>query len=164
MKKGEERMDDRERKPDNRNNKKRNYQLYIILAIVAAVTVALITGLDSLVKKSTTKKVTYDEFVEAVEEGKVDSVKISSARVTFTLTDDLRMTYYTPYLPDSNLLPMLNGRIYTKINSSIAEPELSSVPVYSSICIDLDFDGIFYAPYRRRFRRHDGHWKGEHSN
>ena len=101
-------MDDRERKPDNRNNKKRNYQLYIILAIVAAVTVALITGLDSLVKKSTTKKVTYDEFVEAVEEGKVDSVKISSARVTFTLTDDLRMTYYTPYLPDSNLLPMLN--------------------------------------------------------
>ena len=61
-------MDDRERKPDNRNNKKRNYQLYIILAIVAAVTVALITGLDSLVKKSTTKKVTYDEFVEAVEE------------------------------------------------------------------------------------------------
>ena len=72
MKKGERRMDDRERKPDNRNNKKRNYQLYIILAIVAAVTVALITGLDSLVKKSTTKKVTYDEFVEAVEEGKVD--------------------------------------------------------------------------------------------
>lgn len=56
MKKGEERMDDRERKPDNRNNKKRNYQLYIILAIVAAVTVALITGLDSLVKKSTTKR------------------------------------------------------------------------------------------------------------
>ena len=45
-------MDDRERKPDNRNNKKRNYQLYVILAIVAAVTVALITGLDSLVKKS----------------------------------------------------------------------------------------------------------------
>ena len=60
-------MDDRERKPDNRNNKKRNYQLYIILAIVAAVTVALITGLDSLVKKSTTKKVTYDEFVENVK-------------------------------------------------------------------------------------------------
>jgi cell division protease FtsH len=120
MKKGEERMDDRERKPDNRNNKKRNYQLYVILAIVAAVTVALITGLDSLVKKSTTKKVTYDEFVEAVEEGKVDSVKISSARVTFTLTDDLRMTYYTPYLPDSNLLPMLNeaGVEYTGTEDS----------------------------------------------
>lgn len=113
-------MDDRERKPDNRNNKKRNYQLYVILAIVAAVTVALITGLDSLVKKSTTKKVTYDEFVEAVEEGKVDSVKISSARVTFTLTDDLRMTYYTPYLPDSNLLPMLNeaGVEYTGTEDS----------------------------------------------
>ena len=67
MKKGEERMDDRERKPDNRNNKKRNYQLYVILAIVAAVTVALITGLDSLVKKSTTKKkVRIDEFCGAV--------------------------------------------------------------------------------------------------
>ncbi len=36
MKKGEERMDDRERKPDNRNNKKRNYQLYVILAIVSS--------------------------------------------------------------------------------------------------------------------------------
>ena len=125
-------MDDRERKPDNRNNKKRNYQLYIILAIVAAVTVALITGLDSLVKKSTTKKVTYDEFVEAVEEGKVDSVKISSARVTFTLTDDLRMTYYTPYLPDSNLLPMLNeaGVEYTGTEDSSGSAILEFILVY----------------------------------
>lgn len=125
-------MDDRERKPDNRNNKKRNYQLYIILAIVAAVTVALITGLDSLVKKSTTKKVTYDEFVEAVEEGKVDSVKISSARVTFTLTDDLRMTYYTPYLPDSNLLPMLNeaGVEYTGTEDSSGSAILEFIFVY----------------------------------
>ena len=125
-------MDDRERKPDNRNNKKRNYQLYIILAIVAAVTVALITGLDSLVKKSTTKKVTYDEFVEAVEEGKVDSVKISSARVTFTLTDDLRMTYYTPYLPDSNILPMLNeaGVEYTGTEDSSGSAILEFILVY----------------------------------
>lgn len=125
-------MDDRERKTDNRNNKKRNYQLYIILAIVAAVTVALITGLDSLVKKSTTKKVTYDEFVEAVEEGKVDSVKISSARVTFTLTDDLRMTYYTPYLPDSNLLPMLNeaGVEYTGTEDSSGSAILEFILVY----------------------------------
>lgn len=125
-------MDDRERKPDNRNNKKRNYQLYIILAIVSAVTVALITGLDSLVKKSTTKKVTYDEFVEAVEEGKVDSVKISSARVTFTLTDDLRMTYYTPYLPDSNLLPMLNeaGVEYTGTEDSSGSAILEFILVY----------------------------------
>lgn len=125
-------MDDRQRKPDNRNNKKRNYQLYIILAIVAAVTVALITGLDSLVKKSTTKKVTYDEFVEAVEEGKVDSVKISSARVTFTLTDDLRMTYYTPYLPDSNLLPMLNeaGVEYTGTEDSSGSAILEFILVY----------------------------------
>ena len=125
-------MDDRERKPDNRNNKKRNYQLYIILAIVAAVTVALITGLDSLVKKSTTKKVTYDEFVEAVEEGKVDSVKISNARVTFTLTDDLRMTYYTPYLPDSNLLPMLNeaGVEYTGTEDSSGSAILEFILVY----------------------------------
>ena len=125
-------MDDRERKPDNRNNKKRNYQLYIILAIVAAVTVALITGLDSLVKKSTTKKVTYDEFVEAVEEGKVDSVKISSARVTFTLTDDLRMTYYTPYLPDSNLLPMLNeaGVEYTGREDSSGSAILEFILMY----------------------------------
>ena len=129
-------MDDRERKPDNRNNKKRNYQLYIILAIVAAVTVALITGLDSLVKKSTTKKVTYDEFVEAVEEGKVDSVKISSARVTFTLTDDLRMTYYTPYLPDSNLLPMLNeaGVEYTGTEDSSGSAILEFILVYILPC------------------------------
>lgn len=131
MKKGEERMDDRERKPDNRNNKKRNYQLYVILAIVAAVTVALITGLDSGQEKYD-KKVTYDEFVEAVEEGKVDSVKISSARVTFTLTDDLRMTYYTPYLPDSNLLPMLNeaGVEYTGTEDSSGSAILEFILMY----------------------------------
>ncbi len=105
-------MDDRQKKPDNRNNrnsKKPNFQLYVILAIVAFVTIALVTGLNSLVKSSTTKKVTYDEFVAAVEEGNVDAVRISSSRVTFTLKSDLRMTYYTPYLPDSNLLPMLEA-------------------------------------------------------
>ena len=105
-------MDDRQKKPDNRNNrnsKKPNFQLYVILAIVAFVTIALVTGLNSLVKSSTTKKVTYDEFVAAVEEGNVDAVRISSSRVTFTLKNDLRMTYYTPYLPDSNLLPMLEA-------------------------------------------------------
>ncbi len=125
-------MDDRERKPDNRNNKKRNYQLYIILAIVAAITVGLITGLDSLVKKSTTKKVTYDEFVTAVEDGKVDAVKISGSRVTFTLKDDLRMTYYTPYLPDANLLPMLNaaGVEYTGTEDSSGSAILEFILMY----------------------------------
>ncbi len=131
-------MDDRERKPDNRNNKngkknkKPNFQLYVILAIVAAVTIALITGLDSLVKSSTTKKVTYDEFVAAVEEGTVDSVKISSSRVTFTLKNDLRMTYYTPYLPDSNLLPMLNeaGVEYTGTEDSSSSAIIEFILMY----------------------------------
>ncbi len=130
-------MDDRERKPDNRNNKngknkKPNFQLYVILAIVAAATIALITGLDSLVKSSTTKKVTYDEFVAAVEEGTVDSVKISSSRVTFTLKNDLRMTYYTPYLPDSNLLPMLNeaGVEYTGTEDSSSSAIIEFILVY----------------------------------
>lgn len=130
-------MDDRERKPDNRNNKngknkKPNFQLYVILAIVAAATIALITGLDSLVKSSTTKKVTYDEFVAAVEEGTVDSVKISSSRVTFTLKNDLRMTYYTPYLPDSNLLPMLNeaGVEYTGTEDSSSSAIIEFILIY----------------------------------
>ena len=130
-------MDDRERKPDNRNNKnsknkKPNFQLYVILAIVAAVTIALITGLDSLVKSSTTKKVTYDEFVAAVEEGNVDAVKISSSRVTFTLKNDLRMTYYTPYLPDSNLLPMLNeaGVEYTGTEDSSGSAIIEFILMY----------------------------------
>ena len=130
-------MDDRERKPDNRNNKngknkKPNFQLYVILAIVAAATIALITGLNSLVKSSTTKKVTYDEFVAAVEEGTVDSVKISSSRVTFTLKNDLRMTYYTPYLPDSNLLPMLNeaGVEYTGTEDSSSSAIIEFILMY----------------------------------
>ena len=54
MKKGEERMDDRERKPDNRNNKKRNYQKQITM-IVAKSYRCTDNRLDSLVKKSTTK-------------------------------------------------------------------------------------------------------------
>ena len=70
--------------------------------------------------------------MEAVEEGKVESVKISSARVTFTLKDDLRMTYYTPYLPDSNLLPMLNeaGVEYTGTEDSSGSAILEFILVY----------------------------------
>ena len=94
---------------NNRDNKKpeknpRNtIRLILILAGVGIATLLIVNSLDRLIRSQTTKKVTYDAFLEQLEKGTVDEVEISGSTIRFTMKDGFGVTYYTPYLPDQQL-------------------------------------------------------------
>ncbi len=98
---------------DNRNSQKRN-------TLIAFIIFALVTGLgisffSSFYESATTKEISYDEFWEMLEDGEVDTVSFeSSNRIVITLKEEKQrlstigqMKYYTGYINDEDLVPML---------------------------------------------------------
>lgn len=120
----------KDKKPNGKNN--RNIQLILILAAVGVVTLLLISGLDRLIKGQTTKKVTYDVFLEELQKDNVESVVISSSEIKYTIKGDYRIVYYTPYLPDQSLYAELKeaGVEYTGTESSAGSGILDFILMY----------------------------------
>lgn len=112
---------------DNKNNNNSNNQKkpYLIFALIALFFVICVTSLSSLVESVTNEEKSYDEFIEMVESNQVDKVVIESNLIRFTTKDQanqlLAITYYTGYLYDEDLLPLLkehNVQFGAKIESS----------------------------------------------
>ena len=102
---------DENRKKNNKNNGKKNHnlQIILILAIVGVLALLLINGLNSLVKSRTTKEVTYDQFMEDLDHGKIENVEFNGARINYHIKGDTYITYYTVYLEDPQLIAMLKA-------------------------------------------------------
>ncbi|MDY6064853.1 MAG: ATP-dependent zinc metalloprotease FtsH [Finegoldia sp.] len=79
----------------NNNNKnpkgKKNLGIYYVIAIILY---ALVAGLIfPNLNKTTEKEVTYDQFVQMVEQGKVSEVNVLDDRVDFKVSGDKDTTY-----------------------------------------------------------------------
>ncbi len=104
---------------DNYNNQKNNNQNtgggqkknILIFILIAVVFVIAITSISSLIDSMTNIEKTYDEFIEMVEQDKVDKVMLDSNLIRFTPKQKnqnaIAVTYYTGYLYDESLLPLL---------------------------------------------------------
>lgn len=69
--------------PNNNNGQNsKSPQTFIILAVAAVVTLLLFSFINNLLVDSSKKKITYNEFLEMVEDGQVKSVKIGSDSIT----------------------------------------------------------------------------------
>ena len=83
----------------------------IMVFILAALLVLFLTSLlNSCAKDATNKEVTYSEFIDMVEQDKVESVTFTSNRINITPKEEnrlYRITYYTAELNDETLLPLL---------------------------------------------------------
>ena len=88
------------------NNGPRNKQTIILLVVVGLITIIAMTLLNEFITGKTTIKVTYDQFVDMVESGKVKEVEIGS-NIRFKTKENSFLTYYTPYLEDANRNDML---------------------------------------------------------
>ena len=97
----------------NRNNgKKPNGQSIGVLVLILVLTLGIVTWMNSLVRNSSTEKVGYDEFIQMLENGEVESVEYSGNRILITPKSDSqnysRFTqYYTVRIPDDNLADRL---------------------------------------------------------
>ena len=114
---------------NNNNNKKRQpIMLFVLFALIAMCITSL---LYSSAGSSTTEAITYSKFLDLVEKDQVKSVVFDGDQINIKLVDgakvgsdsqtasiqaqlykestgqDLTITYYTAYISDADLLPLL---------------------------------------------------------
>ncbi len=111
--------DDRNKDNNDNNKKPKNTSLIIFVIIAAVVTFIAITLLNSLFQSATYKEVTYNEFLQMIDDGQVESVSLEKDRILIYPTDDvakesnltgIKYTYYTGYVSDESLVPLLKRK------------------------------------------------------
>lgn len=112
-------MDNNNRNGSNQNNpnnnedkNKKDNKVSLIAAIVATFFIFLfVCWIRDQVEDSTRKEITYNEFLQMVEEDKVESVEFTGSTIVIKpnkKSESVLITYYTGYLNDDTLLEKLN--------------------------------------------------------
>lgn len=141
---------------NNKNKGNNNKQGWILVIITTLITGFLVIGLMDFAGSSTTKEISYSEFLEMVDEGKVEEVVINSDKLIITpkeektenenpLSDLLpgsNVTYYTGIVNDDSL----SERLYeagVKYGSKIPDT-MSAVFWNIMLTVILPFGLIFF--------------------
>ena len=105
---------------NNNKNQKNDKRGWILVLATTLIVGMLMFSLYDLAGSSTTKEISYDQFLTMVEEGKVEQVVIGSDKLTITpkteetehkfgqLFQNNKVTYYTGVVDD----PQLSERLY----------------------------------------------------
>lgn len=75
---------------NNNNNPKNNRQGWGVILVTTLLAIFIVMGLYSMMQDSSPEEITYDKFLELVDDGKVEEVTIGSTRIYITLTDSAR--------------------------------------------------------------------------
>ena len=142
---------DRNNQNRDPNKNPKGSQMLIMMTITAIIMLLCISMFSRMFTKSTTKEISYNEFWQMVEEGKVDSVEIDRSAGKLVIKPKgnaqnlLGMEYYTGYLDDDQLLPRLKEagvNYYGKIPDSsgtLIELILMYVLPIALVLIGLNF-------------------------
>ena len=122
------------KKPDNNqnngdnDNKPKKGQTLIILLIVTIITIIVMTAISSTFEYATTKEISYNEFIEMVENDEVEKVRFEDEKIIITRYDQdeesyFGVSYWTGILPESiedadlvSLLDKHNVEYSTKVS------------------------------------------------
>ena len=129
---------------NNNNNNKKPRQPIMLFVLFALIAMFITSLLYSSAGSSTTEAITYTKFLKLVEEDQVKSVVFDGDQINIKLTkdasyksksqksqlqaqlykestgQDLTMTYYTAYIADEDLLPLLKAH-NVEIDGEIAD-------------------------------------------
>ena len=92
-----------------RNN--RNGQMVMMFVLITLVALLFMSLISKWQTQMTAREISYTEFLQMVDEGKVESVQLSAQQIDITpkKSEDevVPITYYTGYVGDEDLIPML---------------------------------------------------------
>ena len=95
-------------KNNNSNKQKKPILLFVVIAVVFVI---IISSISSMIDEMTNVEVSYDEFYELLEDGKIETVVFESGIIKFATKQQgnelFEKTYYTGYINDDDLLPAL---------------------------------------------------------
>ncbi len=103
-------MDNQNNNP-NRNNNRNNKQGLSFIILVTVVTMIMVMALFQFQGAGSDNEISYDEFLEMVDDGKVEEVVIQSSRIVITEKKEkgqkIAKEYYTGVVRDDSLAERL---------------------------------------------------------
>ena len=126
---------DNQQGPNNNNGDKRNDkngQMLLMLFVVTLVALFIMSLVTRLETSSMSKEISYTEFLNMINEDKVAAVEFASQQINITPKTEKGSisltTYYTGYVNDSELLPLLKEK---DIDIRATIPDNTSTWVYN---------------------------------
>ena len=112
-------MSSENKNTDDNNKKGNDKRLLLLLAIAALVFTVSLNYIIGRKSMSDVSEVKYSEFIEMLDEGRVEEVEFNNSIINFTLKDDeegssgVRKEYYTGYINNPELLQKLDDHNVT---------------------------------------------------
>ena len=109
---------DPDQRPGDQNNNRngkgtKNGQTILIFLVISLVVLLLVNFMNGILKDSTEKEITYNQFMKMLENGEVDKVVIQSSEIEITPKKQpfpgMKLTYYTGVMADDNLQQKLEA-------------------------------------------------------
>lgn len=105
-------MDNNQNNNENHNNNKgNNRQTLLIILIVTLAMFLVITYMRSIFNNATNQKISYDEFIEKVDDGEIEKVLITQTEIQITPVGQEKayvpISYYTVPVDDPGLTDRL---------------------------------------------------------
>ncbi len=140
---------------NNQENKKGNdnrgkKQGWILVMVTTLLTSFIVLGMLQFSQDATTKEISYSEFLEMIDDGKVEEVVFESEKYTIipkkdeeknSLIENIGITYYTGIVEDETLTQRLNE---AKVKYGAEVPDTASALFWNfMLSVVLPFGLIF---------------------
>lgn len=136
---------------NNKNDKnKGNKQGWMLVMLTTLITTFLVVGMLQLSDSVTKKEISYSEFLQMVDEGKVEEVVFETDKYTIIpkkseenqgILDNIGITYYTGLIEDESLTGRLND---AKVKYGSKIPDTASAIFWNfMLTFVLPFGAIF---------------------
>lgn len=95
-------------------NRNRNHSSILIFLVVTLVTLVLMSFFNRMMNDSTSMEISYDQFLDLLEQNLVESVTLDSDKLTVVTkkqnlaSQGIEMTYYTGRIPDPDIVERLD--------------------------------------------------------
>lgn len=155
-------MDNRQDNGGGRNGSQgpKFNQTVIILIIAALVTFVGISWLNRMVRDATYKEITYDEFLDMIDDNEIGNVSFESDRILIepvkqNNTIGVKYTYYTGYLNDDEIVNRLK-EAGVKFSGYIPSTNSSIVDFLLAYVLPLLFIYLLFGMVYRRMSKGGG--------
>ena len=119
---------------DNNNKNNKNGQMIMVFILVSLVALFIMSMVMNRYTSMSTSEISYSDFLQMVEDGKVESVEFDSYQINITPVSENKnpylqeQTYYCGRLDDPDLLPLLKDK---GITISRVIPDNTSTWIYN---------------------------------
>lgn len=114
---------------DNKNNNGRDpkgSQRIIVLVASALICLLFLSLISNMFNRSNTDEVSYDEFLELLEDGKIDEVLISDYKISYSLKSDSKSTF------------SLYSSDYSHYTGRVDDPDITQKLLDAGVTINKD--------------------------